>query len=94
MWNKCFVGSPSYRITSCGQDRCLRYFESYRSFGSSFSVFLSGGVVVDRISCGQSWELGIVDSQKGLDFPENLSANAGSNTTTIGILSLKPATKH
>lgn len=48
---------------------------------------------MDRVSCGQSWELGVVGSEEGLCCPENLRANVGSSTA-IGILSLRPTMKY
>ena len=49
-------------------------------------------MVVDRVTCGQSWELGVVDGQEGLGSPENMRAEAGRGTA-VGILGLRTALK-
>lgn len=48
---------------------------------------------MDRVTCGQSWELGVVDSQEGLDSPENMRAEAG-RSTAVGTLGLRTPLKH
>lgn len=50
-------------------------------------------MVVDRVTCGQSWELGVVDGQEGLGSPENMRAEA-SRSTAVGTLGLRTALKH
>lgn len=50
-------------------------------------------MVVDRVTCGQSWELGVVDGQEGLGSPKNMRAKAG-RSTAVGTLGLRAALKH